>query len=109
KNLKSRDCKTMCGTPHYFAPEVIESFSKRSLSSEVDRDEEATGYGQKADMWSLGVVLYVLLSGTPPFEDDGLYEQILQGRYEFAQEEWDDISSAAKDLVRQLMTVDPRQ
>eukprot|EP00933_Yihiella_yeosuensis_P021955 TRINITY_DN17299_c1_g1_i1.p1 TRINITY_DN17299_c1_g1~~TRINITY_DN17299_c1_g1_i1.p1 ORF type:complete len:108 (-),score=27.25 TRINITY_DN17299_c1_g1_i1:93-416(-) len=60
-------------------------------------------------MWSLGVVLYVLLSGTPPFEEDGLYDQILQGRYEFDAEEWMSISRAAKDLVRSLMTVDRHQ
>eukprot|EP00438_Fugacium_kawagutii_P006570 Skav231723 [mRNA] locus=scaffold2515:160472:160711:- [translate_table: standard] len=57
-------------------------------------------------MWSLGVVLYIMLSGTPPFEADGLYEQILEGRYEFDAEEWEAVSLEAKDLVRRLMTVD---
>lgn len=60
-------------------------------------------------MWSLGVVLYILLSGTPPFEADGLYDQILQGRYEFDAEEWEAVSPEAKDLVRRLMTVEPEK
>lgn len=102
KNMKSRDCRTFCGTPHYFAPEVINTFQKRAPD-----DSSALGYGQKVDMWSLGVVLYILLSGMPPFEDEGLYEQILHGRYEFEAEEWVQISIGAKDLVQLLMTVDP--
>mmetsp|Transcript_11563 Transcript_11563/g.30919 ORF Transcript_11563/g.30919 Transcript_11563/m.30919 type:complete len:538 (+) Transcript_11563:88-1701(+) len=101
KNMRSRDCRTFCGTPHYFAPEVINTF----------RDQEAGatehGYGKPADMWSLGVVLYIMLCGIPPFEDEGLYEQIQEGRYEFDVDEWTEVSPEAKELVRRLMTVDP--
>mmetsp|Transcript_86211 Transcript_86211/g.222037 ORF Transcript_86211/g.222037 Transcript_86211/m.222037 type:complete len:571 (+) Transcript_86211:82-1794(+) len=101
KNMKTKDCKTFCGTPHYFAPEVIHTF----------RDRESglpSGYGTQADMWSLGVILYIMLSGLPPFEEDGLYEQILEGKYEFDVREWTEVSPEAKELVRQLMTVDPK-
>jgi hypothetical protein len=101
RNMKSKDCKTFCGTPHYFAPEVIHTF----------RDKECglpSGYGTQADMWSLGVILYIMLSGLPPFEEDGLYEQILEGKYEFDVREWTEVSQEAKELVRQLMTVDPK-
>ncbi|CAJ1379758.1 unnamed protein product [Effrenium voratum] len=66
KSAGSEDSRTLCGTPHYFAPEVINA--------------KHGGYGKKVDVWSLGVVLYVLLSGTPPFEDEWLYEQIVQGK-----------------------------
>jgi len=99
-NHQSNDCKTFCGTPHYFAPEVINTF----------RDHESTeaGYGKQADMWSLGVILYIMLSGIPPFEEEGLYEQILEGKFEFDVREWTVVSKEAKDLVKQLMTVNPK-
>jgi tRNA A-37 threonylcarbamoyl transferase component Bud32 len=99
-NMKSNDCKTFCGTPHYFAPEVINSFR--------DKADASAGYGKQADLWSLGVILYIMLSGMPPFEEDGLYEQILEGRYEFDVREWTTVSPEAKELVRRLMTVNPK-
>lgn len=101
----SNHCKTICGTPHYFAPELIDAFKTPSDSL----NQSSPGYGKTVDMWSLGVVLYILLSGTPPFEADGLYDQILGGHYEFDAEEWETVSSEAKDLVRRLMTVDPKK
>ncbi|CAE8692914.1 unnamed protein product [Polarella glacialis] len=101
KNMKSRDCRTFCGTPHYFAPEVINTFRDRESGQQA-------GYGKQADMWSLGVILYILLSGTPPFEEEGLYEQITEGKYEFDVREWTTVTPEAKALVRSLMTVDPK-
>merc|ERR1719394_1741224 len=100
-NTKTKDCKTFCGTPHYFAPEVIHTFRERDAG-------QPGGYGKQADMWSLGVILYIMLSGIPPFEEEGLYEQIIDGRYEFDVSEWDQVSPESKELVRQLMHVDPK-
>ena len=96
---------TTCGTPSYFAPELVRGFK----APIIQEPSGPVGYGKPVDMWSLGVVLYILLSGTPPFEADGLYDQILQGRYEFDAEEWEAVSPEAKDLVRRLMTVEPEK
>ena len=88
--------ETACGTPGYVAPEVL----------------NGDGYQTPVDMWSLGVVLYILLCGFPPFYDDStriLFEIIKQGRYDFPPEYWDDVSESAKDLIRKLLVVDPAQ
>merc|ERR1719245_2277050 len=88
-------CKTPCGTAHYAAPEVLSSLE----------------YDQSADMWSLGVIIYTLLCGFPPFFDaannmKNLYHLIKKGQYSFPSPFWDDISPDAKDLIRTLLVKD---
>jgi len=99
-----RDCRTFCGTPNYFAPEVIGTYRER-------QEGQPAGYGKPVDMWGLGVVLYIMLSGVPPFEESEgvLYEQITQGRYAFDVPAWNEVTPEAKHMVKQLMTVDPNE
>jgi len=92
--------RTACGTPNYIAPEVIL----------VDEGIERTTYGTAVDMWSLGVVLYVMLCGFAPFTHENtaaLFSMITRGDYTFPSPYWDGISESAKDLVAQMLTVDP--
>jgi len=86
---------TACGTPGYVAPEILKE----------------SAYGKEVDMWSVGVILYILLCGFPPFYSEStseLYNQIKNGEYEFPDPYWTEISFAAKDLVRKLLKVDPK-
>ncbi len=71
--------KTACGTPGYVAPEVL----------------RRQGYGREVDLWSIGVITYILLSGYPPFYDANnveLFKKIMAGRYAFDRPWWDNIS-----------------
>jgi serine/threonine-protein kinase Chk2 len=95
--------KTFCGTPQYLAPEVL-----------VSRVRGPGVYGLEVDCWSLGVILYILLTGCPPFSDQRadnkpLLRQVCDGDYTFPPKLWRDISADATDLVRRLMTVDPQR
>lgn len=93
---KAETMTTACGTPGYVAPEILKN----------------EPYGPAVDMWSIGVILYILLCGFPPFYDESaavLYAQIKRGDYDFPDPYWTDISSEAKDLVTRLLTVDPEK
>ncbi|KAL3793786.1 hypothetical protein ACHAW5_000788 [Stephanodiscus triporus] len=88
-----RSLRTLCGTPGYVAPEII----------------SGQPYDESADMWSVGVILYILLGGYPPFIDDNqrrLFRKIRKGRYVFHDEYWAPVSADAKDLISGLLCVD---
>ncbi|RCV37296.1 hypothetical protein SETIT_8G051500v2 [Setaria italica] len=83
------------GSPYYVAPEVLQKC-----------------YGPEADVWSAGVILYILLCGVPPFwaeTEAGIFRQILRGKLDFESEPWPSISDSAKDLVRNMLTRDPKK
>jgi len=94
RKTNSQDMHTACGTPGYVAPEVLEGHE----------------YGAAVDLWSIGVILYILLCGFPPFYHEAtkeLYKLIKKGKYDFPDPYWKNISSDAKDVVTRLLTVDP--
>lgn len=85
---------TQCGTPGYVAPEVLEGIA----------------YGVKSDMWSIGVITYILLGGYPPFIESNqreLFRKIRKAQFEFHPEYWGQVSQDAKDLISALLTADP--
>ncbi|KAI4502216.1 hypothetical protein M0802_002898 [Mischocyttarus mexicanus] len=82
------------GTPGYLSPEVLKK----------------EPYGKPVDIWACGVILYILLVGYPPFWDDDqhrLYAQIKAGSYDYPSPEWDTVTPEAKNLINQMLTVNP--
>ncbi|ELV09640.1 CaM kinase-like vesicle-associated protein [Tupaia chinensis] len=108
--------KEPCGTPEYLGKLAVGQGEGAASPEVVGRQR----YGRPVDCWAIGVIMYILLSGNPPFyeeveEDDyenhdkNLFRKILAGDYEFDSPYWDDISQAAKDLVTRLMEVEQDQ
>ena len=90
----------LCGTPDYVAPEVLTWY---------DDDASGTPYGKGSDVWSLGVLLYVILSGCSPFsadEEEAILQLVAEAKYEFHDAEWSTVSSDAKDLITRILVVD---
>ncbi|POM65038.1 CAMK/CAMK1 protein kinase, partial [Phytophthora palmivora] len=88
--------QTACGTPGYVAPEIL----------------EGRPYGAEVDLWSLGVIAYILLCGFPPFYDENnaaLFQSIKSGVYDYPSPYWDCVSDSAKDLISRLLVVDPKK
>ena len=83
------------GTPYYIAPEVLKG-----------------EYDEKCDIWSCGVILYILLCGYPPFNgdnDDEIFDNIRKGNFYFPSPEWDIVTEPAKKLIKKMLVYDPKQ
>ena len=84
--------ETADGTIYYIAPEVLHG-----------------EYNEKCDIWSCGVILYILLCGYPPFDgdsDEDIYKAIELGEVNFPEENWSQISQEAKNLIQKMLTLD---
>jgi len=110
---------TPVGSAEFMAPEIVEAF--------IEDTEEDFKYDKRCDLWSLGVMMYILLSGYPPFSGScghqcawaaggacdlcqlNLFNNIQQGKFEFHTKEWSGVSGAAKDLIRKLLVKDAKK
>jgi calcium-dependent protein kinase len=92
---RSKKMTQKFGTPYYIAPEVLNN-----------------NYDEKCDLWSIGVILYILLCGYPPFNganDDQIIKKVKAGKFRVDDEEWEQISDQAIDLVHRLLESDPNK
>jgi len=88
--------QTACGTPGYVAPEIL----------------QAKGYGKEVDLWSVGVITYILMCGFPPFYNDNvplLFESIMKADFDYPSEYWDHISDDAIEFIDALLVVKPEE
>jgi len=98
ETLEQNTLQTPCYTPYYVAPEVLDTSRK---------------YDKSCDIWSLGVIMYILLCGFPPFYSNqglaispGMKKRIKSGAYKFPSPEWDNVSSDAKALIQGMLNTD---
>lgn len=94
KQVNGKSLDTQCGTPGYVAPEILKGVK----------------YGSEVDMWSCGVIVYILLGGYPPFHDDNhaiLYRKIKAADYSFEPQYWEQVSEDAIDLIKKMLVVNP--
>ncbi|KAG8632284.1 calcium-dependent protein kinase 29 isoform X2 [Manihot esculenta] len=92
---QGKEYRDIVGSAYYVAPEVLNR-----------------KYGKEIDVWSAGIILYILLSGVPPFwaeNEKGIFEEISKCQLDLQSKPWPEISSPAKDLIRKMLTKDPRK
>ncbi|KAL5016968.1 hypothetical protein ScPMuIL_006557 [Solemya velum] len=103
-------------TPYYVAPQVLEAYKHQARQRRgIIQTCKPYTYDKSCDMWSLGVILYIMLCGYPPFYSETpsrlitpeMRRKILSGEFEFPEDDWQLVSESAKDIVRSLLHVDP--
>jgi len=95
KQYRKNELTTLVGTPYYVAPELFKE-----------------SYSYKCDLWSIGVMLFVMLSGKPPFydkTDNAIFKKILKCDYNFKDPIWKQVTGTAKNLIKRMLVIDPEK
>ena len=119
KNFGEEKLMTSCGSPGYvgmcfsFCKQIVCLSDFQILNFFFQAPEVLTceSYDKSVDMWSIGVILYILLCGYPPFYADNapaLFKKIMDVQYDFDDPSWDDVSQDAKDLIKALLVKEPK-
>eukprot|EP00794_Sanderia_malayensis_P014197 gene14197-15678_t len=111
------DLMTPQFTPYYVSPQVLEAqkYHKAQKLGHIPPGSPPYTYSKSCDMWSLGVIIYIMLCGYPPFYSEnprkqlsqGMRRRIMAGQYDFPPHEWSRVSDSAKDVVQRLLNVNP--
>ncbi len=131
KNMTAQGLKTFCGTPQvmtsllcwYFdssfsceissCPSLLIHSSHQYFAPEVLRRQHTVKgdgrYGKEIDCWSIGVILFILLSGSPPFDVSAGFDAVASAKVIFHEDQWSHVSREARDLVKRLLEKDPRR
>nr|CAB3263641.1 MAP kinase-activated protein kinase 5-like [Phallusia mammillata] len=117
--LDKGDLMTPQFTPYYVSPQVLEAQRRHRRERTSMNTNVPYTYDKSCDMWSLGVIIYILMCGYPPFYsehpssrraiDRSMRRKIMNGTYNFPEREWARVSDRAKDVVRRLLCVDPHE
>jgi len=98
------------GSAYYIAPEVLGRKERDPTTGKKVKIDPS--YGEKSDNWSCGIILYILLSGVPPFwgeTQDAIFKEVLRGELDLESHPWPSISDGAKACIRRMLTRDPKQ
>nr|XP_047142167.1 MAP kinase-activated protein kinase 5-like [Hydra vulgaris] len=105
-------------TPYYVSPQVLEAqrFHRAQKMGNIPIESEPYTYDKSCDIWSLGVIIYIMLCGYPPFYSEnprkqlsqGMKRRIMEGEYDFPAPEWSKISDLAKDVIKRMLVIDSK-
>lgn len=115
--IDNGDLKTPQFTPYYVAPQVLEAQKRQKESQMGFKPRSPYYYDKSCDIWSLGVILYIMLCGYPPFYSEvphqalsnRMKQKIMSADFDFPDNDWKGITEHAKDLIRQLLCVEPSE
>jgi len=106
-------------TPYYVSPQVLEAqkYHRAQKMGNIPVGSAPYTYDKSCDIWSLGVIIYIMLCGYPPFYSEnpkkqlsqGMKRRIMQGEYDFPAPEWSKVSDLAKDVVKRMLMISPNE
>ncbi|XP_003383677.1 PREDICTED: MAP kinase-activated protein kinase 5-like [Amphimedon queenslandica] len=111
------DLKTPQFTPYYVAPQVLEAQKRQKESLSGYKHRTPYYYDKSCDIWSIGVIMYIMLCGYPPFYSEvphqalsnRMKQKIMSADFDFPENDWKAVTDEAKDLIRKMLCVEPSE